>query len=180
MKHTLTLAFAAALLAASAGNAHADCKPVIDAYLKADATKRYAVFDVDSMAQAPKGEPFLIVVDGAEYQPNMVRKGPLNIVMDGYTRRAFTTNGEARALKEREARGEKRCEALGDRKVGTEAVVGYRVRAAGKQPDVTANDVWISRASGLPLWHGLGSDDGGYRWVYGAAVVAPAADKVRK
>jgi hypothetical protein len=44
------------------------------------------VFDVDLMAQLPRGEAFLIVVDGAEYQPNMVRKGLLNIVMDGYRR----------------------------------------------------------------------------------------------
>jgi len=162
------------------GLALADCKPVIAAYTKADATKRYALFDVDSMAAPAKGDPIIIVIGDTRYQPNMVRKGPLNIVMDGYTKGPFTSSGEAASLKDREGKGEKRCEPLGERKVGTEALVGYRVRDAGSQPDITATDVWLSRATGLPVWHGLGSDDGGFRWVYGAAVVAPAADKVRK
>lgn len=178
MKPTLALALSAALLA-SAGAAQADCNPVIAAYLKADATKRYAVFEVDSMAKAPKGDPFLIVVGDAEYQPNMVRKGPLNIVIDGYKKGPFVSSGEADSLRDRERKGKVRCEPLGDGKVGADAVVGYRIRSndKGNQEDPTAIDIWLGRATGLPAWHGMGSDSGGFRWVYGTAVVAPTPDK---
>ena len=32
---------------------------------------------------------------------------------------------------------------------------------------------WIAKSSGLPLYHAIGSDSDGWRWVYGSDVVAP-------
>ncbi len=37
--------------------------------------------------------------------------------------------------------------------------------------------MWISRSTGLPIFHGMGSDGGGLRWVNGPEVVAPAMIK---
>ena len=46
--------------------------------------------------------------------------------------------------------------------------------------DPTAIDIWVGRATGLPVWHGMGSDGGGFRWVYGAAVVTPDPSKIKR
>jgi hypothetical protein len=162
--------------------AHADCSPVIAAYLKADATKRYALFDVDSLTAAPTGDPLSLTIGGASYTQKYVQKGPFEIVKAGYQKGSSGAAFEASSLKSREQKGEVRCEPLGERKIGAEQVVGYRIRDNDKsgKPDVTAIEIWISRPTGLPLWHGMGSDAGGFRWVFGAGVSAPSADKMSK
>ena len=43
------------LVALPVATANADCKPVIAAYGKADATRRFAIYEVDSLDAAPKG-----------------------------------------------------------------------------------------------------------------------------
>lgn len=182
MNTTPTLAFAAIFLAAPVSAVHADCGPVLAAYAKADATKRFAIFDVDSLAAPPKGEAFMIGIGDDSYVQNIVRKSALDYVMDGYKRSASSfVRSEATSLKSREQKGAVRCEPLGERKIGTETALGYQIRNndKGNQPDDTAIHMWVNRSTGLPIYHGMGSD-GGLRWVYGAAVVAPAADKVRK
>ena len=78
-------ALAVALTSASAcAVVHADCGPVISAYGKADATRRFAMFDVETLAQAPKGEPFMVVIGNVRYTQNIVRKSALQFAMDGY------------------------------------------------------------------------------------------------
>jgi hypothetical protein len=175
-------AFAMALTGASASTfAHADCGPVISAYGKADATRRFALFEVDTLAQAPKGEPFMVVVGDVRYTQNIVRKSALQFVIDGYKAGGYAAGLEAGSLKGREQKGEVRCEPLGERKVGAEAAIGYQIRNndKGTQPDPTAIHMWVNRTTGLPMYHGMGSD-GGLRWVYGTEVTAPGADKLRK
>jgi hypothetical protein len=178
MNQTTTSALTAALFFSLASAARADCAPVLAAYAKADATKRFAMFDVDSLAATPKGEPFMISIGEDAYVPNMVRKGPLNFVMEGYKKSPSTfVRSEAASLKSREQKGEVRCEPLGERKIGAMAAVGYQIRNnKGTQPDDTAIHMWVSRDTGLPIYHGMGSD-GGLRWVYGAAVTVPGAAK---
>lgn len=178
----LRSALAVGLAAACVCSAQADCSPVISAYTKADATKRFAMFDVDSTAAAPKGDPFMTVIGDVQYTPNIVRKGPLNFVTEGYKAGPYSPGIESSSLKDRERKGSVRCEPLGERKIGSEEAAGYRVRSSdkGTQADPTAIDIWVSRATGLPVWHGMGSDGGGFRWVYGAAVAAPDPAKIKK
>jgi hypothetical protein len=164
----------AGLALAAVGSAHAGCEPAIAAYDKADATQRYAVYDVEDIANAPKGDPLVVVIGDAEYAQQYDRKR--NYAKAGYTKGGHTAGFEGRALKEREKNGRVRCEPLGERKIGSEAVLGYRIRDnKGSAPDPTAIELWVGRASGLPVFHGMGSDNGGFRWVFGAGVVAPAA-----
>ncbi len=163
---TLRAVAIAVALTASSCAAHADCAPVIAAYAKAEATGRYAMFDVSSIDAAPKGKPFQVDVDGFAYT-NMG---------SSYSKSGGGDAGaEGNSLRSREQKGTVRCEALGERRIGTETALGYRIRGndKGNQPDPTAIHLWVSRASGLPLFHGMGSDGGGLRWVYGAEVVAP-------
>ena len=167
--------------ALSCAVAHADCGPVISAYGKADATRRFAMFDVETLAQVPKGEPFMVVIGDVRYTQNIVRKSAIQFVIDGYKAAGYAAGFEAGSLKEREQKGVVRCEPLGERKIGSEAAIGYQIRKndKGTQPDPNAIHMWVNRATGLPIYHGMGSD-GGLRWVYGAEVTAPAADKLRK
>lgn len=178
----LRSALALGLAAACVCSAHADCGPVISAYAKADATKRFAVLDVDSINAAPKGDTVVAVIGDVQYTPNIVRKGPLNFVTEGYKAGPYTSGIESGSLKDRERKGSVRCEPLGERKIGSEAAVGYHVRSndKGTQDDPTAIDVWVSHATGLPVWHGMGSNGGGFHWVYGAAVAAPDPAKIKK
>jgi hypothetical protein len=178
LRSTLAIGLAGACVC----SAQADCAPVISAYTKADATKRFAVLDVSSIDAAPKGDTVMTVIGDTQYTPNIVRKGPLNFVTEGYKAGPYSAGIESGSLKDRERKASVRCEPFGERKIGSEAAVGYRVRSndKGAQDDPTAIDVWVSRATGLPVWHGMGSDGGGFRWVYGAAVIAPDPAKIKK
>jgi hypothetical protein len=170
------------LATAFACAAHADCGPVIAAYGKADATKRFAIYEVDSITEVPKGEPFSVALGDVAYVQQYVRKGPLQVVKDGYKKGGHAAGFEADSLRSREKKGEVRCEPLGERKIGTEPAMGYQIRNndKGSQTDYAAIHIWTSRATGLPLFHGMGSDGGGFRWVYGTDVVAPDPAKIKK
>lgn len=78
--------------------------------------------------------------------------------------------------------GKKLCGPLGERKIGAEPAIGYKIRGASKDSlsDLTEIHIWLSRSTGLPLAHGMGSDSDMLRWVYGPEVVAPGPDKIRK
>ena len=156
-----------AVLAALPGPSRADCAPVIAAYAKAEATGRYAMFDVDSIASTPKGAPFQVDIGNVGYT---------HLGNGTYTRRGGGDAGaEAGSVKSREQKGSIRCEPIGERRIGSEAARGYRIRANDKSSqDPTAIHIWVATSSGLPLFHGMGSEDGGLRWVYGAEVAAPA------
>jgi hypothetical protein len=164
------------------GAAQADCKPVIAAYGKADATKRFAIYEVDSLDQAPKGEPMFVTIGDVKYSEHDVQKGPLNIVKDGYTKGGASAGFEANSLRTDEQKGKMKCAPIADRKIGSEAAAGYHVGSAnggGNGLDPGAYDIWISRATGLPLVYSPYPDSGGFRYVYGDQVVAPAASKIR-
>jgi hypothetical protein len=179
MNHSPTLsalcvpALAIALLAPVL--AHADCGPIVAAYAKAEATGRYALFDVASINDPAKGTPFQITVGNDGYIDPQGNSGTYRRTS------AHIAAGEGRSLQEREQQGKVRCEPLGDRKIGSEQATGYQIRSNGKSsaPDPMAIHMWISRASGLPLFHGMGSDSGGLHWMYGSAVVLPAANKIK-
>ncbi len=164
----VTTLLAAAVVAGFAARAQADCKPVIDAYAKAEATRRYALYDVAGIQAAPKGKPFHVDIDGVGYTD----------FGGGHYKNAGNgqAGSEGDALKRNEQKGTTRCEPLGERQIGGEAAVGYQIRSndKGAAPDVTAIHLWIAKSTGLPIFHGMGSDSGGLRWVYGPAVVAPA------
>ena len=149
--------------------ARADCKPVIEAYAKAAATKRYALYDVTSFQQPIKGKPYSVVIGDTGYA-DYNSDGTYHVIPGG--KAAL----EGPVLKEDEQKGKTRCEPLGSRNIGTDTAIGYDVRSNGNSrlADATAVHMWISKATGLPVFNGVGSDDTGFRWVYGATVVAPA------
>lgn len=175
---SLVATFATIVLLTATDVARADCAPVIAAYDKAEATKRYAIYDVDRVDGAPEGEPFAITVGDVQYTANYVRRGPLSMVKDGYVRRSPMAAVEGSMLKSDEKKGEKRCETIGERKAGPVSTIAYRIRKAGAAEDPFAIELWVDKSTGLPFFHGMGSDSGGFQWTYGAAVVAPPAAQV--
>ena len=171
-RSTLLRALAMNFAATFACAAHADCGPVIAAYAKAEATGRYALFDVNSIAEVPNGQPFHVTIGGAGY----INMG------ETYKKGGSTAGFEGSNLKSREKRGEARCEPLGERKIGAEQAIGYQIlrNDNGKPaPDPNAIDMWVNRSTGLPLFHGIGWMKGGLRWVYGAEVSAPPPGKIK-
>jgi hypothetical protein len=152
--------------------AHADCSAVIAAYTKAQATKQFGWVDADKLDAPAKKGPFSLV--------NIGNEGWL-ASDDGKFRKIPAGGAQARAdrVRDDEKNGKGRCEPLGQRKVGADPVVGYLVRDNGKGEDFTALHVWISKSTGLPVFHGLGETNG-FRWVYGADVAPPPAGQVVK
>jgi hypothetical protein len=75
-------------------------------------------------------------------------------VVDGYKAGPYSSDFEAGSLKDGERKGNKGCEALGERKIGSEAAVGYRIRKNDKdiRDEPKAIDCWVSRGTGLPGW----------------------------
>ena len=59
---------------------------------------------------------------------------------------------------------------------------GYHVGSPGSTSglDPGSFDLWVSRTTGLPIIYSVDADSGGFRWVFGSQVVAPAANKIRK
>jgi hypothetical protein len=170
------------LVALPAGMAQADCKPVIAAYVKADATKHFAIYEVDSIDQVPKGEPMFITIGDVKYTENLVKKGPLSFAKDGYTKGGASAGLEANSLRTDEQKGKMKCAPIADRTIGGEVAAGYHVGSTESGPyglDPGAFDMWISRATGLPIVYSPDPDSGGFRYVYGNQVVAPAASKIR-
>jgi hypothetical protein len=162
--------------------ARADCQPVIAAFLKADATKRFAMYNVDSLDGVAKGEPMFVTIGDVKYSENNVQKG-LTIVTDGFTKGAPSYGFEANALRKDEQKGKLKCKQTADRKIAGDPAVSYHVGSTdggvyGVDPG--AFDLWISKKTGLPLIYSLDPDTGGFRYVYGDQVVAPAASKIRK
>jgi hypothetical protein len=156
--------------------AHASCEPIVAAYTKAEATGRYALFDVSSINAPAKGTPFQITVGNDGYIDAAGNSGTYQKTS------AHIAASEGRSLEDREKQGKVRCESLGERKIGSESASGYAIRSTekGNAPDPMAIHMWISRATGLPVFHGMGSDDGGLHWVFGSAVALPAADKIKR
>ena len=87
-----------------------------------------------------------------------------------------------KSVRDDETKGRVRCEPLGERNVGAEVLIGYEVRSndKGNAPDPYANDLWVSKKTGLPAWYGMESDGEGFRWVYGAQAIAPSANQIRQ
>jgi hypothetical protein len=153
------------MVAAFVTSSRADCGPIVAAYEKAAASGRYAMFDAPTMQSAPKGQPFY------------VRIGSDGYINDGKGLKKNDAGGaafEASDLKRREQKGEARCETIGDGKVGSDPALGWRIRSNGSSPDPMAIHIWIGKSTGMPLFHAIGSDTDGWRWVYGRDVVAPA------
>jgi hypothetical protein len=44
--------------------------------------------------------------------------------------------------------------------------------------DPGAFDIWVSRATSLPIVYTPDPDSGGFKWVFGSQVNAPAPDKI--
>ena len=161
---TVFLSAVACIATAFATPAQADCANVVAAYEKAAASGRYALYDAPTMQSMPTGSPFYVRIAGDGFID--AGKG---LEKNNAGGAAF----EASDLKRREQRGEARCELIGDGRVGADAATGWRVRGSGTTPDPTAIHFWIAKSSGMPLYHAIGADSGGWRWVYGSGVVAP-------
>ena len=147
----------------------ADCGPVVAAYEKAEATGRYALYDAPTMQSQPKGTPFYVRIAGNGYIDSGKGLEPNN---------AGGAAFEGADLKGREQKGEASCQRIGEGKVGADAATGWLVRnGRGTAPDPTAIHFWIATSSGLPLYHAIGGDSDGWRWVYGSQVVAPKAKR---
>ncbi|MBP7625295.1 MAG: hypothetical protein KA763_15135 [Xanthomonadales bacterium] len=175
-------ALGASLVTLPAATAMADCKPVIAAYAKADATKRFAIYEVDSLDQVPQGEPMFITIGDVKYSENLVKKGSMNYAKDGYTKGGAAAGFEANSLRTDEQKGKMKCTPLPDRKFGGEAAAGYHVGSTDSGPyglDPGAYDFWVSRATGLPIVLTPDPESGGFRYVFGNQVVAPAPGKIR-
>ena len=159
-------------IALASTTAMADCSAVIAAYKKAEANGRYAIYDVNGLAAPAKGDPFAITVGGKLW---------ISPMMDGKYRRNGGDQSaiEAAMLKDSEKDGKKRCEELPIKKIGDEAVTGWQIMDASKPKDPYAIHFYVSSATGLPIWHGMGSTSG-FRWVYGAVVNPPADSKIIK
>lgn len=179
---TALCALAAGLALLPVAAALADCKPVIAAYAKADATRRFAIYEVDSLDQVPKGEPMFITIGDVKYSENLVKKGPMNYVKDGYTKGGAAAGFEANSLRTDEQQGKMKCTPLPDRKFGGEMAAGYHVGSTESGPyglDPGAYDFWVSRATGLPIVYTPDPESGGFRYVFGNQVVAPTPGKIR-
>ena len=169
-----TVAAIAIALIAWCDLVHADCAPVVAAYDKAEATRRYAVYEVDSINAKPKTGPIVVVIGNVHYAQQYIRKTPINFVPGGYRKEAHNAHAEADMLKARVAKSEARCDALGERKVGATTADGFRIRNNEKGIDYAAIDLWIDRSTGLPIFYAPGDSTGGFGWLYGADVVVPS------
>ncbi len=83
---------AAALGMTMAGAARADCGPVIAAFEKADATGRFAWFEVVDVNQAPTGDPIMVSIGDDSYVPvgggaKFKGKSPVNRSLEGSAER---------------------------------------------------------------------------------------------
>ena len=137
--------------------------------------KRCALYEVETMTQAPKGDPFMVAIGDVEYRQKYERKGPLSIVKAKFDKGGHASGFESKSIKENEKKGTHRCEPLGERKIGSEAAVGRQIRNSyGEEPDRSATDMWISRATAMPFFKSIGPDDGGgFPWVYGNSALPP-------
>ena len=153
--------------------AHADCSAVVAAYTKAQATGRFGWVDADKLDEPAKKGPFSLM--------NIGNEGWMDMEGNGKFRKIPSGGAQARAdsVRDDEKQGKARCEPLGERKVGSDPVVGYLVRNNGKGADTTALHVWISKSTGLPVYHGFG-ETVGFRWAYGDAVTAPQPNQIAK
>lgn len=167
LRHAVRAAILLSAATAASSAAAADCDAVVAAYRKAEATKRYAVYEVDRIDRAPAGAPFSVSIDGTSWVRSYAADGSTG----GWQKSGHLAAGEADALASREKSGRARCASLGDRKIGMITASGWRIGDGPKDP--AAIDFWIDRATGLPVFHGMGSDNAGLRWAYGADVVAP-------
>jgi hypothetical protein len=166
----LSLAIAA-VSCCSTGVASADCSPVIAAYAKAESAGRYAIYGVSSLTAAPKQPAFAIVI-GRDLFMSPMEDGK-------YTRSSGgVAASEGSSLKEREKAGKARCDVMPARPVGTEPATGYEISDTAKPKDPYAIDFYVSKATGLPVWHGMGSDGGGFLWKFGDSIAAPAAARI--
>ena len=114
--------------------ARASCEPVVAAYAKAEATGRYALFDVARINAPAKGAPFQITVGNDGYIDPAGNSGTYQKTS------ARIVAGEGRSVQEREQQGKVRCEPPGDRKIGDEPAIGDQIRNndKGSAPDPTA------------------------------------------
>ena len=155
-----------------AGMARADCAPVIAAYAKAESSGRYAVYDVATMDAPAKGQPFQVTVGRAGY----IFMGEKYKSIGG-----GTAGSEGQALKAREQKGTARCEPIADHSFGGESAAGWRIHDARARSlgDDAAINFYVSKSTGLPIYHAMGSN-AGLRWAYGPTVVVPGADRIEK
>jgi hypothetical protein len=159
--------------------AQADCGPVIAAFQKADATERFAWFEVTDVNQTPNGDPIMVTIGDVSYVP--VEAGPK--FKGKYQATGFLNGVLGDSLKRREGDGRASCKPLADRTLRGEPAVGFNVTGGVSisNSGASSEDIWISRSTGLPIIQGMDSTGhGGVVWIYGAAVSAPPPEKLLK
>jgi hypothetical protein len=171
--------FAAALGMTAAYGALADCGPVIAAFEKADATGRFAWFEVADVNQTPTGDPIMVTIGDVSYVP--VEAGPK--FKGKYQTTGILQGVLGASLQRRESDGRASCKPLDDRTLRGEPAMGFNVNGGTPIGNTgsSSEDIWISRGSGLPIIQGMDSAiHGGVLWVYGDAVSAPPPEKLLK
>jgi hypothetical protein len=179
-KHQSLIAlFSAALGMTAAQDAQADCGPVIAAFEKADASGRFAWFQVADVNQTPTGDPIMVTIGDVSYVP--VEAGPK--FKGKYQTTGILQGVLGASLKRRESDGRASCKPLDDRTLRGEPAMGFNVTGGTPIGNTgsSSEDIWISRGTGLPIIQGMDSAiHGGVVWVYGAAVSAPPPEKLLK
>jgi hypothetical protein len=141
--------------------AYAQCAAAIDALDKADKQVRLAQYDVASREQPVTGKPFLVRIG--------------KVVTMGSERTEMTSNPILVSMREAQKAGKAKCEAAGSDMYRGTAVNKIRYYNPSAPKDMNPMTLWISKATGLPVFHELaGLGPGGYAWVYGDAVTDPA------
>ena len=149
------------VVAGLADVAYAQCAAAIEALETADRQERLAQYNVENREQALTRQPFLVRIG--------------KVVYTGSERSETSgTNPILASLRDAEKQGKAKCEAGGDDMYRGAAVSKIRYYNPTVPKAMNPMTLWISKSSGLPVYHevpGLGT--GGYAWIYGAAVKEP-------
>lgn len=164
MKRLLRAALFAAAPLVPIG-AQATCAPLVEALEKAQREPRGAIYEVDQRDQAPIGRPSTIRIGNVVYEAN-----------DGTYERHDTGGRDPilAAIRDAQGKGRWTCQAVGQDRYRGKAAEKFRFDNPLLPAQYNPVTLWVDRASGLPAYHevrGLG----GYAWVFGDAIKAPAA-----
>lgn len=142
--------------------AHANCTPILNALDKAWQQQRLAQYDVESREQPLGDKPMLVRINkvvwmsmGAAYE----RSGEPS------------QNPMASTLRSDAANGAAKCEALDTASYRGQSAKKYRVDGSLGSQSLGRVTLWISAATGLPVFHEFEKlGPGGFAWTYGDAV----------
>ncbi len=148
------------------GVALADCAAPLEALAKSWQQARLAQYEVSSPEQAPPSKPAMVRI-GKTIWTDLTGSGK-------FMRTDIGPSEEPLAISMKRAKGQN-CQPLGDGTYHGQPVVKYKLDPSAGTNTMGGVTLWVSKASGLPVYHGFDKTAfGGYAWVYGDAVKEPA------